>query len=165
MSEDKKRFSARCEVDTVDKLDELADKRGLNRSQAVETITREWADLTDSGELPPELVGGLDDAPQSPTVSGSPLAATLEEATETANETAIYGTVLAGAALGMLILLSAVTAPGWLELTGRLFAGVVGVMGALHITSAVVGTANQASELLFGDSEADEQADETGADA
>jgi hypothetical protein len=81
MSKDKERFSARTHAETLEEIDDYAERRNLNRSQAVERIVNQWSDLTDSGEVHPELVKARRAATNSP----------LEEAKEKNVEYAIAG--------------------------------------------------------------------------
>lgn len=69
MSKDKARFSARVQPETKETIDEYRDSRGLNRSQAIERITEQWADLTENGSVHPELVKTRNETTNSLLVS------------------------------------------------------------------------------------------------
>lgn len=58
---EKKRFSARVRTNTLDEIEEYAEERGLNRSQAIEHIVREWSE---QGEVEPRP-SAVDPAPVS----------------------------------------------------------------------------------------------------
>jgi hypothetical protein len=57
---EKKRFSARVTVETVDRLDEEAERRGLNRSQTIERVVEEWDEAYDDKDDGARLVNVAD---------------------------------------------------------------------------------------------------------
>jgi hypothetical protein len=81
MSNDKERFTVRGQPETLEEIDDYKERRNLNRSQAVDRIVSQWADLTESGEVHPELVKARRAVTNSP----------LEEAKKNNVEYAIAG--------------------------------------------------------------------------
>lgn len=92
MSEEKERFSARVRAETKQKIDDYAEREGLNRSQAVERITQDWGELTDNGQIPVELV--LADPGDAVPGETTGAADTAEAAQENASTMSFHGGVL-----------------------------------------------------------------------
>jgi hypothetical protein len=134
MSQDKRQFTASVQPGTVDTLDDYAERENLNRSQAVTRVTEEWAELTDEGRVPIELI----QAEPEQALPGETTAAaeTAEAARETALTTLHRGAQGVALGAGLLLQWFVFVVPVWVAAP---LAGVGVVLAALGLLNSVAG--------------------------
>jgi hypothetical protein len=158
MSDEKETWSVRTDPETKERIDQYAEAENRNRSQAVMAIVEEWAELTNNGTYPPEVL----QAEAEDAVPGNTKAAaeTTEAARENANTVLDHGGKATAIGAGLMLTWWVFSLPIWFAAPLVGVGAVITALGLVNIVTALYGLLD-ATTALLGSGEEDNTVETT----